>query len=152
MILLLDLLRSIVGIFSLIGFAFAVVWLIVFEWNRIRLRKPGFVPLFHRVRRIITGLLMIVLLGLSFYGWWFLDGDLTIQSAEVFLKAIFSLLAIIFLSLLWDCVVVYRSLDSFFDRVNKTNTLEGVVNKKDESREVDSKAPPGKELSRDTPD
>lgn len=142
------LLRSVIGILAIVGFGTAITLLMLVEWKRIRSNRPGFVPLFHRIRRIVTGLLMIVLLGLCFYGWWFMKESVTIHAAQIYLKTVFTILSIIFLSLLWDCVAVYQSMDSFFDRMTQTKpvteTAEEVLEEGEEGTEtLDRGSEPG---------
>lgn len=118
---MLTVIRSIIGFGVILGLLTAVVLLMVVEWRRIRRRDQGLVPLIHRIRRVMTGVLMILLLGLCFYGWWFLPEEPTVEFADVFLRAVFSLLVLILFSLVWDVIVVYRSMDSLLDRINQTN-------------------------------
>ena len=114
-------LRTVVGITAIVGFLLAIVLLMRQEWRRIRDRKFGFVPMFHRIRRLVTGGLMVILLGFCFYGWWFLGDSISLSTAEVYLKSVFSLLVVILASLVWDGISVYQSMDSFFNRVNRSN-------------------------------
>lgn len=116
-----DLLRTMVGVTAIGGFLLAIVYLMRHEWRSIRDRQLGFVPMFHRIRRLVTGGLMVVLLGFCFYGWWFLGDSISLSTAEVYLKSVFSLLVVILASLVWDGISVYQSMDSFFDRVNRSN-------------------------------
>jgi hypothetical protein len=114
-------LRSTIGVLAIAGFGTAVTLLMIVEWQRIRDRELGLVSIFHRTRRIVTGLLMLILLGLCFYGWWFLPGHISVEVADLYLKLVFTVFGLIVLSLLWDCVSVYRNMNSFFDRLNQLN-------------------------------
>lgn len=92
--------RTLVGIITLGGFLTATTLLIIVEWNKIRKRYKRFVSMFHRIRRILTGLHMIILLGSYFYGWRFLSDTLTIDQASFYMKMVATLFGMIILSLL----------------------------------------------------
>ncbi|MFB6356003.1 MAG: hypothetical protein ABEJ65_05765 [bacterium] len=94
--------RFFVGITALLGLTTAIVLMMIVEWKKIVKDKNFLVSTGQRIRRIVTGVLLIVVLGLCLYGWVINENQLTITGARFYIGTLTVVMLVVSGLIIWD--------------------------------------------------